>query len=223
MPYIIPWGTAGGGNCPGQYTAFNINCGITPTAGIKEKGTTILSSELRVNITKGSENITSIQFLRNGSVIYSPTGGISNGGTFTYTELTPITDTTTFSVRVSDGMTTRTCTNTYEFIHPIFMGPVVDRPPVSSIITGLNKQLVKPTVVSHVYNGYGTYVGFFVPATEWSPLSRIQDENGFTITNLFEVLSVNVDVNPGALNVPYRAYINWDIGIWENYTFTFTP
>lgn len=223
MPYIIPWGSNIGGDCPAPYNPFTLSCSVNPITGLHEIGTNFSPVIATGTVLKGSADITSVQFLKNGSVIHTPSP-VTSGGTFTYTDNIPVDAATTYTVRVTDGTTTKNCQNTYEFIYPYYIGAVSATNPDKIEVQALTKVLAKQSTVIYSYNAPTLmYPAIFIPVAGWSGTLQIKDENGFPVTNIFIKGTINLDVNSNALNVPYISYIDMYETKLQNYTVTFIP
>jgi len=86
------------------YIAPAISLSTSPSTGtVREFGNNVASTTLNATTTKRSNNITLVDFYRNGSLIHTQASPIAGGGLETYVDTTPVTTNgVTFTSRAGD-------------------------------------------------------------------------------------------------------------------------
>ncbi len=192
----------------GPLVTLNSNIGTGPY----EKGQAITAINFTAAVTKRSNNIEQVEFLEGATVLDTQTSGgaIPNGGNSTYSWTGSITDTTTFTARVTDesgggGPSTVSGTRTFNYVFAYHHG--VGATGLNAVqIAALTKVVSTPSA-SQVLN-YTLAVGqvpYFAYPNSLSALTQITDENGFDVTSSWTSRSV-VITNTHGQSATYRVY-----------------
>ena len=192
----------------------------TPTATAFKKGTSIGSTLLSLGITKKSKDIVRVDYKRNGSIIH--TNSTPNNTSDSWTDSTPITDTTTFKCTVNDGRTdTDSNTITFSAVYQMYQGKV------ASDVTSPNESQIKAN--SEIVKTKQNIVQAFTLANEkaifaypvgYGNLASIIDHNGFNITNSFTKTTIGVTMNDNTVQV-FNVYTMNNPATVTNFNITF--
>ncbi len=163
------------------YKAPSISLSMTPSNTLYELGATISSLTLKATITQGSNDITSLVFLKDGSPLSS-----TSNSTLTQSN---IKTNVTYSAYVSDG-TNRINSNSIniKFINPIYIGSLSEVN--STNIKAMTKKIVNVGSQSYTYTINNKKMCIAFPSG-WT-LKNIIDPNGFDITQSFTSETVNI-------------------------------
>ena len=176
------------------YKAPSISLSITPSNTLYELGATISSLTLKATITQGSNDITSLVFLKDGSPLPS-----TSNQTLTQSN---IRNNVTYSAYVSDNIN-RINSNSIniKFINPIYIGSLSEVN--STNIKAMTKKIVNVGSQSYTYTINNKKMCIAFPSG-WT-LRNIIDPNGFDITQSFTKETVNIYCLDGN-NKPYTVY-----------------
>ena len=176
------------------YKAPSISLSITPSNTLYELGATISSLTLKATITQGSNDITSLVFLKDGSPLPS-----TSNPTLTQSN---IRNNVTYSAYVSDNIN-RINSNSIniKFINPIYIGSLSEVN--STNIKAMTKKIVNVGSQSYTYTINNKKMCISFPSG-WT-LRNIIDPNGFDITQSFTKETVNIYCLDGN-NKPYTVY-----------------
>ena len=176
------------------YKAPSVSLSITPNNTLYELGATISSLTLKATTTQGSNDITSLVFLKNGSPLPSTSGS-------TLTQSNIRTD-VTYSAYVSDNIN-RINSNSIniKFINPIYIGSLSEVN--STNIKAMTKKIVNVGSQSYTYTINNKKMCIAFP-NGWT-LKNIIDPNGFNITQSFTSETVNIYCLDG-ISKPYTVY-----------------
>ena len=156
----------------------------TPANKIVEVGESI-NVELTAAVIKKSLNVASVIFSDGTAAV-----DVAEGGSFSHEIADPITDTTIFSVTVSDGKKEVSSSVKYTFVNPYYTG-VVNADAVDVDITTLGKKIEEKGKKKYSYEPRNQYVVFAYPAS-YGDLTSILDINGFEQLPSFDKTSVTV-------------------------------
>lgn len=193
-----------------KFTAVNPSTSISlnPSA-TREKGNTLASIIISGTTVRGQNptaNITSVLFKRGGSTIYTVPSPIAAGGSETYTENTAVTDTTTFSINITDATArTGSASATITFLYPILHLVGAQGLTGAQIYAGATKILssTKGRTLSYTTSNQVAYYAF--PASI-SALTSIKDGNGYeVIADWTYTASVSITGLDGSAQA-YRVY-----------------
>ena len=176
------------------YKAPSISLSMTPSNTLYELGATISSLTLKATITQGSNDITSLVFLKDGSPLPS-----TSNPTLTQSN---IRNNVTYSAYVSDG-TNRINSNSIniKFINPIYIGSLSEVN--STNIKAMTKKVVNVGSQSYTYTINNKKMCIAFPSG-WT-LRNIIDPNGFDITQSFTKETINIYCLDGN-SKPYTVY-----------------
>ena len=176
------------------YKAPSISLSITPSNTLYELGATISSLTLKATITQGSNDITSLVFLKDGSPLPS-----TSNPTLTQSN---IRNNVTYSAYVSDNIN-RINSNSIniKFINPIYIGSLSEVN--STNIKAMTKKIVNVGSQSYTYTINNKKMCIAFPSG-WT-LRNIIDPNGFDITQSFIKETINIYCLDGN-SKPYTVY-----------------
>ena len=176
------------------YKAPSISLSITPSNTLYELGATISSLTLKATITQGSNDITSLVFLKDGSPLPS-----TSNPTLTQSN---IRNNVTYSAYVSDNIN-RINSNSIniKFINPIYIGSLSEVN--STNIKAMTKKIVNVSSQSYTYTINNKKMCIAFPSG-WT-LRNIIDPNGFDITQSFTKETINIYCLDGN-SKPYTVY-----------------
>ena len=178
------------------YKAPKVSLSITPSNTLYELGATISTLTLKATITQGSNNVTSLVFLKDGSPLPS-----TSNLELSKTE-TNVRTNVTYSAYVSDDVN-RINSNSIniKFINPIYIGSLSEVN--STNIKAMTKKIVNVGSQSYTYTINNKKMCIAFPSG-WT-LRNIIDPNGFDITQSFTKETVNIYCLDGN-NKPYTVY-----------------
>ena len=176
------------------YKAPSISLSITPSNTLYELGATISSLTLKATITQGSNDITSLVFLKDGNPLPS-----TSNQTLTQSN---IRNNVTYSAYVSDNIN-RINSNSIniKFINPIYIGSLSEVN--STNIKAMTKKIVNVGSQSYTYTINNKKMCIAFPSG-WT-LRNIIDPNGFDITQSFTKETINIYCLDGN-SKPYTVY-----------------
>ena len=176
------------------YKAPSISLSMTPSNTLYELGATISSLTLKATITQGSNDITSLVFLKDGSPLPS-----TSNPTLTQSN---IRNNVTYSAYVSDNIN-RINSNSIniKFINPIYIGSLSEVN--STNIKAMTKKIVNVSSQSYTYTINNKKMCIAFPSG-WT-LRNIIDPNGFDITQSFIKETINIYCLDGN-SKPYTVY-----------------
>ena len=178
------------------YKAPKVSLSITPSNTLYELGATISTLTLKATITQGSNNVTSLVFLKDGSPLPS-----TSNLELSKTE-TNVRTNVTYSAYVSDDVN-RINSNSIniKFINPIYIGSLSEVN--STNIKAMTKKVVNVGSQSYIYEITNKRMCIAVP-NNWA-LKTIIDANGFDITKSFTKSTINIYCLDGVTR-PYTVY-----------------
>ena len=178
------------------YKAPKVSLSITPSNTLYELGATISTLTLKATITQGSNNVTSLVFLKDGSPL-SSTSNLELSKTETN-----VRTNVTYSAYVSDDVN-RINSNSIniKFINPIYIGSLSEVN--STNIKAMTKKIVNVSSQSYTYTINNKKMCIAFPSG-WT-LRNIIDPNGFDITQSFTKETINIYCLDGN-SKPYTVY-----------------
>ena len=206
------------------YIKPSVSASLTysPSVSVYEYGQSISVSKINTNVTKKSENIVSIKFYQNNTLINTISSDCSNGGSFSHTFTSPITITSNisnsyFKVIVNDGISDVTATtNSFTFVYPYYYGVIANDVEITEdLIKGLTKQVVTKGNKSYTYSPNFQKMVIAYPKS-YGVLKSILDPNGFEQKASFTVTELNII----GLNGTSQAYYVYTNGASTNTNFT---
>ena len=204
------------------YIAPSISLSASPSTGtVREFGNSVTSVTLNAMTTKHTNDITSVQFFRNGSLTETQPSPIAGGGLETYTDTTPVTaNGITFTAKVSDGTQTITSNGvSYTFVYPFYYGvgaPGLTGTQIRSTLTLLVKTPSNTTTTTSPNSQV-----FYLAYPDTSPvLTSILDTNGFETINDYTMRTVSITGLDGTTQT-YKVYEYNNVTTQTNFTNTF--
>ena len=201
------------------YVAPLISLSVSPSASLREKGSTVGTVSMTATITKKSDDITDVTHYRNGVLVHTEAAPNPSGGPETYVDSTPFSDNMSFYSRVvAGGAYVQSNTVTYPFVYPFFWGAGAQDLSVASIG---GKQIVNKGTRTPSFVGSAGEVLYYAYPASYGDLSKIEDVNGFDVTGAFTKKLKNFAALDGA-TVSYRIYeLSSTLGVGLSTTFTF--
>jgi len=153
---------------------------------LREKGDSVASITLSVNVTKRSNNIARIRFLQGATLIQDDNPPLVIGsGITTAPYSTPFSDNITFTAEVTDettvdgGPSTVTATTSYSFVYPYYYG--ADVPSITAAqVALLTKSIINSSAnLNRSFTTSNGDVYYFAYPASYGVLTSILDENGF--------------------------------------------
>lgn len=171
---------------------------------------------LLAKITPRSNKIQSLEFLLNGDVIDHIDNPHSSSIGYNYQN--PITSTSVFVLAVNDGKEVVTKEKSFNYTAPVMYGSVQNSDPSSEEILSLTKEAHNVGTLDLEVEADESYPCVAVP-DNFQNLKDIKDENGFVITNSFNVKQMEIEV--GGVICSYNVYTFKTITTVTNYNFIF--
>lgn len=205
-----------------EFVAPEVTLTITPSTVMYDKDVDTLGEvAITANVTKGTNDISTVRFAINGTTVKELTEGVEAGGVFLYTHtFNPRTNTSfTINVTVFDSKAkTGASSKEIKFVNKSYYGTVDSTVvnPTAEQITALEHALVgtKAYVYSGINMDYGKVV-YAYPAA-FGSLTRIFDPiHQLTYTESFTKTSVSID------GTSYFVYTLTDSAAAEDVQLTF--
>ena len=178
------------------WIAPTVSCTVTAPSngGNFEKGSTQTVTNIRVNVTKKSHNITKIEIFDGSTSLGSITNGVTNGGLFDFPLSRPVTSNKNFQAKVTDasGKTTTANTGTFNFVYPYYWGAVAATGTVNeAMVEALDKQITTKGNKTANFTCNNQRICFAYPKS-YGDIKTIKDQNNFDVTGTFTktVLSI---------------------------------
>lgn len=171
---------------------------------------------LLAKITPRSNKIQSLEFLLNGEVINHIDNPHSSSIGYNYQN--PITSTSVFVIAVNNGKEVITREKSFNYMAPVMYGSVQNSDPSSDEILSLTKEAHAVGTLDLEIEAEDSYPCVAVP-DNFQNLKDIKDENGFVITNSFNVKQMEIEV--GGVICSYNVYTFKTITTVTNYNFIF--
>lgn len=187
-----------------------------PESTLLYYGQEIDGVSLLAKITPRSNKIQSLEFLLNGEVINHIDNPHSSSIGYNYQN--PITSTSVFVIAVNDGKEVITREKSFNYTAPVMYGSVQNSDPSSEEILSLTKEAHNVGTLDLEIEAEDSYPCVAVP-DNFQNLKDIKDENGFVITNSFNVKQMEIEV--GGVICSYNVYTFKTITTVTNYNFIF--
>ena len=204
------------------YIKPSVSVSITPNGGLYEHGNYQTITNIKVVITKKTENIKLLRILDGEDVIYSKEDSIENGGTFNITCNITIKDSRRLTIEVTDEVDSivTTSTNVFNYIYPYYHGVANE----STLLNGefiktLTKKVEAKGTKSISYTTNNQRMVFAYP-TSYGKISKILDANSFDVTSTFTVTTITLIALDGTTQ-SYYVYANNPSTV-ENFTMHFS-
>ena len=185
---------------------------------VYEIGTTVRNGHtLTAKVTKGSSDITKVEFFKNNTSVSVIEQNVSSGGNFTYSDGNNISADTTYKVVVTnvEGKTV-TSTLSVKFYNPYYSGVTNKNTNDITVtdVTSMTKDISAKGTKTYKYTSNNLYCSIAYPKS-YGQLSSILDGNGFQ--NLDSWVKKEIEIN----NVPYYVYQTGTVVICNNFTYEF--
>ena len=205
------------------WVAPTVTASITAPSngGVKEKGDTQNVTNIRVNVTKKSSNITKVEVFDGASSLGSKTDSVANGGQFDFTVSVAVNENKGFQAKVTDaaGKTTTANTGSFTFVYPYYYGTVASAAAANeATIKGLTKQVVTKGNKTYSFNLNNNCACFAYPAS-YGDLKSIKDPNNFEVLDTFTKSTVQITGLDGTPQT-YNVYVN-SAATASGFAFTF--
>ncbi len=193
---------------PGSNPAIVLTASIA--GGAREIGDTasLAAVTFTATTTEGANPITSVEFYRDASLIYTVPTPNPTGGVETDPNPETITTNTSFTAKISDGVVPTITSNTvsYSFVSAYYYGSANAGLDISADGGGLTKLVVgdSPTI-SFVYNPTFPQVYYMAYPDSYPALTSIKDNSNFETISDWVVSTVSVTNSFGS-TVNYRQY-----------------
>lgn len=193
---------------------------------LREKGNTVASVTLSVNVTKRSNDIARIRFLQGVTLIqdHNPPVVIGSGVTASVYS-TPFSDNITFTVEVTDeptggGPTMVSSNVTYSFVYPYYNGAAAPgRTPAQ--VAAMTKSIINSTAtLNKAFTTANGDVYYFAYPASYGLLTSILDENGFETFSAWTKTTQNI-TGLDASAVSYNIYESNNPVVAGSTNFTF--
>lgn len=185
---------------------------------VYEIGTTVNNGiTLTANVTRGSSDITKVEFFKNNTSVNVITTNVASGGNFTHSDGNNISADTTYKVVVTnvEGKTV-TSTLSVKFYNPYYHG--VTSKGINDVtvtdISAMTKDISAKGTKTYNYTSNNLYCTIAFPKS-YGQLSSILDGNGFQ--NLDSWVFKEIEIN----SVPYYVYQTGTVVICNNFTYEF--
>ena len=183
-----------------------------------ELGTTIYNgTTLTASVTKGSSDITKVEFFKNNTSVSVITSNVANGGNFTYADGNNISSDTTYKVVVTnvEGKTV-TSTLSVKFYNPYYYGVTSKGTNDITVtdITSMTKDISAKGTKTYKYTSNNLYCTIAFPKS-YGQLTSILDGNGFQ--NLDSWRFKEVEIN----SVAYYVYQTGTVVICNDFKYEF--
>lgn len=163
-----------------SYVAPSISLSSSVGTSIREKGTSTGPVTLTATTTKTTNDITLVDYYRNGGLIHTEAAPIAAGGTETYADSVTFTDTTSFYARAGDGTSNTTSnTITYTFVYPYYYGAGASGLTAAQVAALTKDVISSDSDVTYSFTiAVGQKIYMAYPAS-YGALTSILDSNGF--------------------------------------------
>lgn len=195
-----------------NYQSPTISLKINPSKILYKKGTTLNTIDLLANITKGTNDISKLEFFKDNTLINTIDTAISSGGNFTYTYDTPFSETTIFKGKVTNIKNEIAESSvSISFCNPFYHGIIDNKDNVD--VTILTEDLSKKENKKYSYTANNQYCVFILPS-EYN-LTKIIDMNNFDNTKSFIKTTKEID------GYNYNVYTTKNPVTCNNFSYTF--
>ena len=203
------------------YIAPSISLSVSPSTGVREFGNSVATVTMNATTTKHSNNITLVEFYRNGSLTHTQSSPIVGGGLETYTDTTPVTTNgITFTSKVGDGTQTITSNGaSYTFVYPFYYGVGAQGLTGAQIRSTLTMLIKTPSNTTTTTSPVSQV--FYLAYPNTSPaLTSILDTNGFETLSDYTLRTVTITGLDGTPQT-YKVYEYKNVTTQTNFTNTF--
>ena len=187
--------------------------------GVFEKGTTVAVTAETAVVTKGSEDVTSVDLYNGATLVESKTEGVADGGSIAFAQAINLTDSANLIVKVTDAkpVTKQAVAGVYTFVYPFYSGVVAaDAEVDGATVAAMDKQVAEKDD-AHVFTLTAANQKLVVacPAS-YGPLASLKDQNGFELLNGFTQSTVAV-TGADSTAQSYNVYVKDEVCTVSNY------
>ncbi len=187
--------------------APTISLSTSPLGGLREEGDDLASVILNATTVKYANDITSVTFFKNASLIHTQASPIAGGGLESYTDGTGVTGATDYTAKVSDGVfptvTSNTVSFTFAFAYYYGVGAQGLTPAQVALLT---KDVRVNTASVSFTSSPSSQVYYFAYPDSYPALTSILDANGFETISDYDVSIGNSITNTFGETTTYRIY-----------------
>lgn len=193
---------------------------------LREKGASVSSVTLSVNVTMRSNPIARIRFLQNTTVIADDNPPSNTGsGTTTATYSTAFSDNITFTAEVTDtaidgGPSTVTANVSYAFVYPYYHGCRAPGATAAQVAALTKDIMVNTATTNKTFTSSNGDVYYFAYPAAYAVLTSILDANGFENIGSFTKTVANITGLDGNA-VSYNIYASNNPVVAGSTNFTF--
>ena len=197
------------------YVPPKVTLSGTPTGIVRDYNDPITSIILTATATQQSNPLVSVEFFKGSTSIYKANLPINSTIPLTVTET--LRQTTSFQVKVSDGIQTTSSKNlTYTFVYPFYVGKTTAATIDAFMLSASDKVVQAKGNVSKAYTTSQERFFIAYPAS-YGHLTTVLDANQFNILSDFMVGEKIVTMSD-ATTVPYRVYLFKNVVSVTNFT-----
>lgn len=204
-----------------SYLAPQVSLSGSVSTSIREKGTLTGPVTLSATTTRRTNDITLVDYYRNGVLINTEAAPVATGTVETYADSATFTDTTSFTARAGDGTSNTTSnTLTYSFVYPYYYGAAAPgRTPTQ--VAALTKSVIASTAsLNRTFTSSNGDVYYYAYPASYGPLTSILDENGFETFSDWTLTTANITgLDLSAVSYRIYAFNNPVVAGSTNYTF----
>lgn len=168
-----------------QYTGPAVSLAASGNGTIREKGTPVTSVNLSATVTKRSNPIGAVRFLKDGVLIHTVPTPNPNGGVEAYAWTGSFSDNSTFTVQVDDtnvgGNQTLNVTSNaaFTFVYPYFNGAAAPGANVAAIQALTKSVITSNANLARTMVATNGQVFYFAYPSSYGALTSILDVNNF--------------------------------------------
>lgn len=198
-----------------EYLGPQVSITASGSTTIREKGSAVTAVSIGAVVTKRSNPISRIKFLRDGGEIHDMNPPSNTGsGTSYYNWTGSFTNNTTFQVQVTDevsdegGPTTVVANATFNFVYPYYHGVALPGRNASQV-AALTKSVIASTASltrSFTTTSGAGHVYYFAYPKAYGVLTSIKDKNGMETFATPEPAWVQREVTITGLDATPQAY-----------------
>lgn len=191
-----------------QYTPPTIALATSPSTGVREFGVIIPSVTMNANAVKTAEPLERIEFYVNAALVSTDSSVNPEGGSSSYTDSNPFSETRSFRARVYDVTGGNAWSNTvsYSFVYPYYFG-VGAQGLTGAQIGALTKDVRANT--NNLVKDYTITVAedvfYLAHPIAYQEYTLIKDANGFDVTDSWTIRTVLITGLDGTTQ-SYKVY-----------------
>ena len=175
---------------------------------VVEKGVTTTVASVNAVVSKKSEPISTVELYNGGTLVESKSDAVADGGTFAFSQVINITDTTVLKVKATDAKptTVEAVVAEYTYVYPFYHGTVAAGATIdSAAVLGLVKDVAVKGDRTYAFDLDDTCAVIAYPAA-YGDLVKVEDRHGFDNLPSFTKTQVSVTGTDGT-NQNYNVYV----------------